>query len=129
MKVLVVNTNGDILVVKESGLDWWNMPDGGMEHGETIKDAIARELHEEISLNCDFKYEVISVEDPHLLRRVKAWQMRIIFIVRPQDETFAPGDDGDEIVFMKPEYFQESDATNEQEIYQYWQIAKSRHII
>lgn len=129
IKALIVNTDGDILVVKESGRDWWDLPGGGMEHGETVKDAIARELHEEVSMNGDFEYAVISTEGPHLLRRINAWQIRIIFLIKPQDARFAPGDDGDETTFMKPELFKESAATNEQEIHKYWQIAKNRQLI
>lgn len=129
IKSLIVNDGGDILVVKESGRDWWDLPGGGMEHGETIKDAIARELHEEVSLKGDFEYEVIHTENPRLLQRVKVSQVRIIFVVKPEDTTFTPGDDADEIAFMKPEYFQKSDINTEQIIYKYWQMADRRQLV
>lgn len=129
MKALVVNDDGDILVVKESGRDWWDMPGGGMEHGETVKDALARELHEEVLLNGDFTYDVVGIDDPGLLRRIDAWQIRMVFLVRPSDARFKPGDDGDEVEFKNPEYFQRSSANNEQVIYKYWRIAKSRKLI
>lgn len=129
MKALVVNNNGDILVVKESGRDWWDMPGGGVEHGETVKDAIARELHEEILLNGDFTYDVIDIDDPGLLRRIDAWQIRVVFLVKPTNIYFEPGSDGDEVEFKKPEYFQKSTADNEQVIYKYWQKAKSHNLV
>jgi ADP-ribose pyrophosphatase YjhB (NUDIX family) len=128
LKSLIVNDDGSILVVKESGRDWWDLPGGGMEHGETIKDALTRELHEEVALKGDFEYEVILAENPQLLRRVNVWQMRITFVVKPKDMTFTPGDDGDEIAFMRPEYFQRSDISTEQKIYEYWQMAKKRQL-
>lgn len=129
MKALVVNDDGNILVVKESGRDWWDMPGGGIEHSETIKEAIARELHEEALLNGDFTYNVIDIDDPGLLRRIDAWQMRVVFLVKPSSTHFEPGDDGDEVEFKKPEYFQKSTLNNEQVIFKYWQIAKDRSLI
>lgn len=129
IKALVVNDDGDILVVKESSRNWWDVPGGGMEHGETVKDAIRRELREEVSLRGDFEYEIISIEDPGLLQRLNAWQMRIVFVVKPKDATFAPGDDGDEILFINPEELRTSKIDSEIEIYNYWNRAKQRKLI
>lgn len=36
LKGLVVNDNGEVLVVKETGRTWWDLLGGGMDHGETI---------------------------------------------------------------------------------------------
>lgn len=129
IKSFIVNNGGSILVVKESGRDWWDLPGGGMEHDETIKDAIARELYEEVSLKSDFEYEVILAENPQPLQRIKVWQMRIIVVVKPKNMTFTPGEDGDEIAFIKPDYFEKSDISAEQKIYEYWQIAKKRQLV
>lgn len=67
MKALVINEQGELLVVKETGRTWWDLPGGGMDHGEDIKAAIARELNEEVGLVGDFTYKVIAVEDPSFL--------------------------------------------------------------
>lgn len=129
IKSLVVSSNGSILVVKETGRDWWDLPGGGMEHGEAIKDCIARELREEVSLIGDFTYETLLVEDASLLKRADLWQMRLTFVVRPECMTFSPGDDGDEIAFMAPAYFKKSKVITDQKIYNYWQLAKQRKLI
>ena len=44
LKAVIFNEKNEILIVKESGRDWWDIPGGGMDHGESIKEALAREL-------------------------------------------------------------------------------------
>ena len=59
LKAVIFNENNEVLIVKESDRDWWDIPGGGMDHGESIKEALARELKEEVSLKGDFTYKVI----------------------------------------------------------------------
>ncbi|MBQ8992321.1 NUDIX domain-containing protein, partial [Candidatus Saccharibacteria bacterium] len=40
---------GRVLLVKEDGKDW-DLPGGGVEHGETINEALQRELFEETGI-------------------------------------------------------------------------------
>ncbi len=48
-RVLVVQ--GDrILLVKEADDDWWALPGGGIDHGETIRSAVLREIEEELGV-------------------------------------------------------------------------------
>lgn len=122
MKALIINDDGDILVVKESGRDWWDLPGGGMDHGESIKDAIRRELYEEVSLAGDFEHDIILVEDPVFIAGANMWQIRVTFLVKPQDPTFSPGEDGDEVQFMNPAIFKDSDIATDRKIYEYWQV-------
>lgn len=100
IKGIVLNDAGEILFVKESGRDWWDLPGGGMDHGEDIKTAIARELKEEVNLTGDFAYQVVHVDDPSLLQHSRIFQVRLIFIVKPEIMKFSPGDDGDEVAFL-----------------------------
>ena len=129
MKSLIVDPDGKILVVKEAGRDWWDLPGGGMDHGETIRECIARELHEEVSLTGAFEYETLLVEDARLLVRASIWQMRLTFVVKPDIMKFAPGDEGDEVAFIEPSYFSQSNVATDRKIYEYWQLAKKREII
>ena len=119
MKCLVRNERGEVLVVKESGRSWWDMPGGGMDHGEDIRSTIAREMEEEVTMQGDFEYKIIEVDEPKHLNDHNFWQLRLIFEVTPKNMTFAPGDDGDEVAFISPESFKDSDHWAERAVYQY----------
>jgi ADP-ribose pyrophosphatase YjhB (NUDIX family) len=119
LKALVINANDEVLVVKESGRTWWDLPGGGMDHDESIKEAIARELFEEVNLSGEFIYQVIGMDEPAFLERANVWQVRIIFAVRPTKMVFSEGVDGDEVMFKDPRIFESSDAEVERRIYQY----------
>lgn len=122
VKCLVRDANGKVLVVKERGRDWWDLPGGGMDHGESISAAIAREMREEVNLQGEFTYRIIAVEDPALLDVHGFWQMRLIFVVEPQNMAFSAGDDGDEVDFRNASEFQYSPIRAEQRIYEYAQV-------
>jgi ADP-ribose pyrophosphatase YjhB (NUDIX family) len=126
LKCLVRNKKGDVLVVKETGRDWWDLPGGGMDHGEDIKTTIAREMREEVSLQGDFEYNIIAVEEPAHLGKHNFWQLRLIFEVTPQVMTFKAGDDGDEVAFKNPDVFKNSTLASEQLIYKYSTLGTHR---
>ena len=50
IKGIIFNDAGEILFVKESGRDWWDLPGGGMDHGEDIETAIA---HASVCRGCN----------------------------------------------------------------------------
>lgn len=126
LKAVVLDRDGQVLVVREAGRDWWDIPGGGVDHGETIREALARELHEEVSLEGDFDYEVIYVEDPKYLQAHNLYQIRITFAIMPQQYTCKPGVDGDEVMFADPRDFKDSELPIERQIYEYSQIALAR---
>jgi 8-oxo-dGTP pyrophosphatase MutT (NUDIX family) len=48
-RVLVVN-NDKILLVKEADDNWWALPGGGIDHGESVKSTVVREIEEELGV-------------------------------------------------------------------------------
>ncbi len=126
MKSLICNERGEVLVVKEAGRSWWDLPGGGIDHEESLKNAIARELREEVNLRGDFTYQVIAVEEPALLEHAGVWQMRLIFEVEPLNMLFEPGLDSDEVCFIDPRELKDSSISAERRVYEYWQIAMNQ---
>ena len=51
-RVLVVQ-DGKVLLVREADDDWWALPGGGIDHGETIESTVAREIEEELGVPAD----------------------------------------------------------------------------
>lgn len=119
LKCVVHDERGDVLVVKETGRDRWDLPGGGMDHGEDLRSSIAREMREEVNLHGDFTYWVIDVDEPAHLQTHNLWQLRLIFEVIPEQLKFSAGDDGDEVAFMNPQIFMNSDSEVERRIYRY----------
>ena len=119
IKSLVRNEKGEILVVKETGRNNWDLPGGGIDHGEDIKLAIAREMKEEVNLEGDFTYTIIDVVDPIRLATRDFWQLRLIYEVKPINMNFSAGEDGDEVAFMQADMFKNSEHETERRIYSY----------
>ena len=124
LKCLIRNDKGEVLVVKESGRDYWDLPGGGMDHGESIIAAIAREMKEEVNLSGDFTYRVIAVDEPAYLKEHNFYQIRLIFELKPNNLTFSNGEDGDEISFIHPSVFQNSTIEVERRIDRYCYTAR-----
>jgi 8-oxo-dGTP pyrophosphatase MutT (NUDIX family) len=51
-RVLIVQDN-KILLVRESDDDWWALPGGGVDHGESIEATLIREVEEELGVPAD----------------------------------------------------------------------------
>ena len=125
LKAIIRNDKGEILVVKEIDRDWWDLPGGGMDHNEDIKSALARELNEEINLVGNFTYRVIAVDSPKYLETHDFWQVRLIFEIKPEIMKFSPGPEGDEVKFVDPSIFENSDIVTEQWIFKQYQQLNS----
>ena len=59
-KVIIAH-EGKLLVVLEKDDDWWNLPGGGVDHGEEIDQAIVRELQEEVGLEST---DIMAIDKP-----------------------------------------------------------------
>ena len=123
MKGLIRNHVGKVLFVKETGRNWWDLPGGGMDHNESIKEGIARELYEEVKLTGDFTYRVVATEEPSFLKHANVWQVRLVFEIKPENMNFEPGEHGDEIAFLDPSDLKDSEQPAERKVYEYSLIA------
>ena len=124
IKGLIRNTDGQVLVVKEAGRTWWDLPGGGMDHDESIKSALAREMHEEVGLTGDFSYKVITVDNPGFLSHANVWQLRLIFEVVLETFPTEAGNDADEIQYINPSELRDSEHSAERSVFEYASISK-----
>lgn len=52
IRVLIIQGN-KVLLVKEADDNWWALPGGGVDHGETIESTLVREVEEELGVPAD----------------------------------------------------------------------------
>lgn len=50
VKAIIVKEN-KLLVVKEQDDEWWSIPGGGIDYGETVAQALRREVSEELGVD------------------------------------------------------------------------------
>jgi len=51
--VIIENEKGEILLHHRTDRDWWGLPGGAMELGESLEETAIREVFEEVNLKCD----------------------------------------------------------------------------
>ena len=51
--IVVANSRGQVLWARRRGQTSWQFPQGGVQEGEAVDDALFRELHEEVGLERD----------------------------------------------------------------------------
>lgn len=125
LKALIRNDRGEVLVVKEAGRQAWDLPGGGIDHGEPIRSALARELKEEVGYEGGFEYRLLTADDPHILEGLDVYQLRLIAEVWPDAQEFHVGEDCDEIRFINPEELRESAQAVERQVCHYAEVARN----
>jgi ADP-ribose pyrophosphatase YjhB (NUDIX family) len=53
VSVVVPDDRGRILLIRRVDNNYWSIPGGGMEPGESIRQAATREVREETGINCE----------------------------------------------------------------------------
>jgi len=102
LKALIRNSKNEALLVKEHG-DKWSLPGGGIEHGETVHQALARELYEECKITAPFTEKVIGIETMPLVTH-DVWLMWAVYEISIADGfEFGVGEDATDIAFIDPE--------------------------
>jgi len=94
---LIFDDEGRILLGHRRDVDWWNLPGGGMEVGETVDEALCREVREETGLDVEVGQLVGVYSKPQKQEVVLAFRCRVIGgTLQPTEETresryFSPG--------------------------------------
>ena len=66
-----------ILLGHRRDIDWWNLPGGGMEVGETVDEAVCREVREETGLEVEVEQLVGVYSKPQKQEIVLAFRCRV----------------------------------------------------
>src|SRR5438876_4756614 len=69
---------GRVLLAHRRDIDWWNLPGGGMEVGETVEEAMCREVREETGLDVAVEYLVGIYSKPQKQEVVLTFRCRVI---------------------------------------------------
>lgn len=89
-KALITNNEGKVLVVKENQ-DFWSLPGGGLEHGETAADCLTREIQEEIGINAPHIGDIAYSTSVYLDQR-DIWMTWIVYNAEIDSSDFVFGD-------------------------------------
>lgn len=53
VSALIFDGDGRVLLAHRRDIDWWNLPNGGVETGETVEEALRREAMEELGVEVE----------------------------------------------------------------------------
>ncbi len=67
-----------VLLSHRSDIDWWNLPGGGVEAGETVDEAVCREVREETGLEVEVESLVGVYSKPQKQEVVLTFRCRVI---------------------------------------------------
>ncbi len=118
IKAIIRDKSNKVLVVKEAS-DFIDLPGGGIDHGESLEKAMARELAEEIDYHDTFTMDLIGVEV--LERRDgNGYVLFVVYDVQLQ-KPYTPtnGIDSTEVLFVDPYKYGDRTDRSLQMIYKY----------
>lgn len=79
VRAAVLDNRNRVFLVKHSYIPGWHLPGGGVEPGETVEEAIARELREEASIEPDGD---INLHGVFFNRAVSRRDHVVVFVIR-----------------------------------------------
>ena len=119
LKAVIRNDKQQVLCVTESERDFWELPGGGIDHGETIQQGLARELKEEIGYTGDFTYAYTDAT-PLFEDLSGRCVMYIAFdVILANPEGISCGEDVFQMEYKDPAQFKDVDYRGGQMIYKH----------
>lgn len=82
--------------------DYWDLPGGFVDLGESMEESMKREIKEEIGIDIkDLKY-FSSYSDRYLFKDIYYWTICFVYIGEIHNSNLKPTDDVSEIKFFSP---------------------------
>ena len=107
LKAVIRSDAGEVLCVTESERDMWELPGGGLDHGETIQQGLSRELKEEIGYTGEFTF---TYADTTILYDDVSGYCRfnqIYDVVLAEPDGISPGTDVMQMMYKDPYIFKD----------------------
>lgn len=96
VKGIIRDDRGFILAVKE-GSDNWSLPGGGIDHGETLDAALAREMYEETLITQTFSSVIVGT-DSFFVTDKEAYLMWVVCELKFKEPIiFGTGQDANDV--------------------------------
>jgi ADP-ribose pyrophosphatase YjhB (NUDIX family) len=107
VNVVVVNDQGEILLIRRSDNDNWALPGGAIDLGESVTQAAIRETKEESGIDCEVTGLIGIYSDPkHIILYTSNGEARqefsIVLTARPTGGYRTPSDESTEVRWVSP---------------------------
>lgn len=120
LKAIIRNEHGEVLCVKEDGSQAWSLPGGGIDHGESDQQALAREIYEEVAIEAPFSFHPIGIEPSLWLESRQAYLIWVVYELEFDSKySWGVGVDGDAVEFIDPGSFKNSTHRSERLIHKW----------
>jgi ADP-ribose pyrophosphatase YjhB (NUDIX family) len=107
VNVVVVNDQGEILLIRRSDNDNWALPGGAIDLGESVTQAAIRETKEESGIDCEVTGLIGIYSDPkHIILYTSNGEVRqefsIVLTACPTGGHRAPSNESTEVQWVSP---------------------------
>ena len=107
VSAIVPDIDGRILLIRRTDNNYWSIPGGGVEPGESVSQATAREVMEETGIDCEVTGLVGIYSDPNHVAAYDDGEVRqefsICFITRMLGGMVTTSRESSEVRFVSPD--------------------------